>query len=91
MTVAQELPDCVAAFVEGRITLPDLQVWLSERVQAIADANDPRTTELSDEVWILVAEWLDCLRDESSVRAELTEFLAQRGSRSTQPALTPNR
>ena len=89
MNVAQELLDCATAFIEGRIALPELQLWLAGHVQVIADANDPRVTEFSHEAWILIGEWLDGLRDEPSVRAELREFLAQRASAAARPALTP--
>ena len=86
MQIAQQLIEAVTAFVEGRIALSELQLWLAERVQAIADLNDPHTTELSHELWILVGEWLDGLRDEPDVRAELAEFLAEETRRTTQRA-----
>jgi hypothetical protein len=89
MKVAQELLGQVTAFVEGRTSLPELYLWLAEHVQAIAHADDPHAAELSDETWILIAEWTDNLRDEPSVRGELAEFLARRTSRSARPVSTP--
>lgn len=90
MKIAQELRECVLGFVEGRISLPDLQLWLAGHVQAIADAPDLHAEALNDEAWILIAEWLDSLRDERSVRAELQEFLASHAYAPKPPAVSPN-
>jgi hypothetical protein len=88
MSVGQELLDTIAAFIEGRIALSDLQLWLAGHVQIVADAGDPDATELSDRAWIVVAEWLDGFRDEPNARAELAAFLRQRASEPTQPVVT---
>jgi hypothetical protein len=90
MKIAHELRERTAAFVDGRMSLPDLQLWLAEHIQAIADADDPHMTEWSDRAWILIGELLDGLRDEPSVRADLEEFLAPRAFPGARPALTPN-
>ena len=74
--IAQALPEQVAAFIEGRASLSELQLWLAEYDQVIADADDARAAALSDYAWIFIGEWLDGLRDESSVRAELSQILA---------------
>jgi len=76
MNIAQELRERVSAFVECRGNLRDLQTWLAAHVQAIADADDPQATRLSDELWILIAECGDRLRDEDSVRVDLAELLS---------------
>jgi hypothetical protein len=76
MRIAQALPEQVTAFIEGRISLSELQLWLAEYDQAIADANDPGAAELSDHAWIFIGEWLDGLRDEPSVRVEMSQVLA---------------
>ncbi|HYU20567.1 MAG TPA: hypothetical protein VEQ11_17895 [Chloroflexota bacterium] len=90
MRVAQGLLERVIAFVEGRISLPEFQLWLAERVQRIADESDPHAAQWSDRAWILVGEWLDGLRDEPGVRAELKEFLGRQAPPRARPALTPN-
>jgi hypothetical protein len=77
MPVVHGLEEKVEAVAEGRSSVEELRLWLGERVQAVADANNAHVTELSDRAWILVAEWLDGLRDESSVRCELSEALAE--------------
>ncbi len=82
MKIGQELLARVTAFIEDRIPLSELQLWLAGRDQALADTEDPDSKELSDLLWIFIGEWLDCVRDESSVRAELIKVLAQQAARS---------
>jgi hypothetical protein len=90
MKVAQELFERTNAFVEGRVALPELYFWLAGNVQAISDANDPQVTELSDELWAVIGEWTDSLRDEASARADVADFLTQRGRHAAGPVATPS-
>ncbi len=76
MNLTHALQDMLSAYLEGRMTLEQLRLWLAERVQVLADAGDSEATRLADQVWILLSEFDYGHRDEADVRAELQRELA---------------
>lgn len=76
MNLTHELQDVLTAYLDGRMTLEQLRMWLAERVQLLADAGDASATHLADQVWIVLSEFDYGHRDEAEVRAELGRELA---------------
>ncbi len=76
MNLTHELQDVLTAYLDGRMPLEQLRLWLAAHVQALADAGDPEATRLADQVWIVLSELDYGHRDEAEVRAELQRELA---------------
>lgn len=76
MNLTHALQDMLSAYLDGRMTLEQLRLWLAEHVQELPDAEDPEATRLADQVWILLSEFDYGHREEEDVRAELQRELA---------------
>ena len=75
MNLADELRSRIQAYLDNQISLKDLYHWEAVKAQAIVNVDEATFTELNDRVWILISEWFDSVRNEASVRAELTAML----------------
>jgi hypothetical protein len=76
VNLTHALQDILSAYLDGRMTLEQLRLWLAEHVQVLAGAGDPEAAHLADQVWILVSECDYGHREEEDVRAELRRELA---------------
>jgi hypothetical protein len=79
MHLADELRENLASYIRGEIPLSDVRLWLAGHVQAIADEDDPALDATEGLAWLLISEYDDRQRDESSIRFEMLRELADTG------------
>jgi hypothetical protein len=75
MDLTQELTDQISSYVERRSTLAELRAWLAGRVPVLDANEEPTAHQLTDRLWMVLAELDHGHRDEASVRAALAELL----------------
>jgi hypothetical protein len=78
VSLSSQLESTVRSYLSGTTSLEQLQAWLDAHVQETADSNEPAAIELSDRIWILLAEHGYGERTEDDVRAELNRSIPLR-------------
>ena len=78
MAFSHEFESVIRSYLDGDLSLDELQDWLDAHVQATADSADPAAIELSDRAWILLSELGYGIRTDESVRAEFRQLLPSR-------------
>ena len=64
--------------MQGTVTIEALRDWLADRVQAVADSDDPAVQQLAASAWILLAAYDYDYRDETEVRRAIAEGLREK-------------
>ena len=80
MHVLLEVQNNIRAYLEGTLSLDDLEDWLAEYALALDAAGDIEAQGLSARAWRLISEYGYGHRSEESVRAELSQLLPLRVS-----------
>jgi hypothetical protein len=70
-----ELQRNVEAFLDGMISLSDLNDWLGEYADAIDQEGDREAQEVSAQVWRLISEYSAGHRTEESVRTNIKALI----------------
>lgn len=75
MSLLHELTYLLVSYLQHRIALDDVRLWLAERARELDASEDAGLRELAGHTWILLAELDRGDRNEDGVRRELDELI----------------
>lgn len=82
MSLVPHLYAQLQAYLDGKISLWDVQDWLASGIEHVMAPEDPELQSVAGKAWLLIAEWQGGLRTEDRVRENLRELV------SVQPTIT---
>lgn len=78
MNPLQEVQGQISSYLDGALSLDELEDWLAESAESLSQAGDDAAVRLSARAWRLISELGYGHRDENSVREELRKAMPQR-------------
>jgi len=78
MDLVLEHKKSVRAYLDGMLSLSDLEDWLGRYAEAVDEVDDTRARQLYAKTWRVISEYSSAHRDEQSVRSELKKLVAAR-------------